>query len=509
MSATPEKSVIIIGAGVAGLAAGCYAQMNGYRSHIFELHDIPGGLCTAWERKGYIFDGCIHYLFGSGEGQAFNPMWQELGVLEGRHMIHHTEYQRISDGQHTLIVYADPTRLEAHMKQIAPEDAPLIEAFCDGVRQFGRFDMSRLYRTPKPMLGLFGWMKLGMSMLPFLPVTLRWALLPMRAFGQRFKNPFLRRAVPLMFSWDEAPAMMGMCLLAYISSGNAAFPAGGSLEFARALERRYLELGGQISYQAQVEKILREDGAGGDRACGVRLYNDEVHHADTVISAADGHCTIFDMLDGQYVNRGIRRRYDGHLPMYTQVQISLGVKRDMSAEPHWVTYLLDDPLLIIGEERREIGIKNYCFDPGLAPAGKSVMMAMIRSDYHYWQHLQGRRVYDTEQTQVSDIVIDFLEKLYPGIRADVEVVDEATPLSYERYTSNWLGSTSGWLLSRETLPMLIMGVDHTLPRLHNFYMAGQWTEPGGMVPLVAASARNVIQMMCRADGKRFTAGKPS
>ena len=45
-----DKSLIIIGAGVAGLAAGCYAQMNGYRSQILDLHTIPGGLCTWWRR---------------------------------------------------------------------------------------------------------------------------------------------------------------------------------------------------------------------------------------------------------------------------------------------------------------------------------------------------------------------------------------------------------------------------------------------------------------------------
>ena len=56
-----NKSIIIIGAGIAGLAAGCYAQMNSYDTQIFELHDLPGGLCTAWERKEYIFDGCIHF----------------------------------------------------------------------------------------------------------------------------------------------------------------------------------------------------------------------------------------------------------------------------------------------------------------------------------------------------------------------------------------------------------------------------------------------------------------
>jgi len=32
---TTEKSIVIVGAGVAGLSVGCYAQMNGYRTQIF------------------------------------------------------------------------------------------------------------------------------------------------------------------------------------------------------------------------------------------------------------------------------------------------------------------------------------------------------------------------------------------------------------------------------------------------------------------------------------------
>jgi phytoene dehydrogenase-like protein len=70
-----EKSILIIGAGIAGLSTGCYAQMNGYRTQIFERHSLPGGLCTAWRRKGYTFDGCIHDLAGSGQGSMLNRMW--------------------------------------------------------------------------------------------------------------------------------------------------------------------------------------------------------------------------------------------------------------------------------------------------------------------------------------------------------------------------------------------------------------------------------------------------
>ena len=121
-----DDTIIIIGAGIAGLAAGCYAQMNGYQSQIFELHSLPGGLCTSWVRKGYTFDGCIHYLFGSGEGQPFNQVWQELGAFPGQGFVDHEELIRITGaGGRTLVVYSDPDRLEAHLLKHSPLTAVL------------------------------------------------------------------------------------------------------------------------------------------------------------------------------------------------------------------------------------------------------------------------------------------------------------------------------------------------------------------------------------------------
>jgi len=298
--------------------------------------------------------------------------------------------------------------------------------------------------------------------------------------------------------------MVGQSLLAYLHTGNAGFPAGGSLAFARAIERRYLALGGQIQYQAQVEKILVEN----DRAVGVRLYDDSEHRADYVISAADGRSTVFDLLDGRYVDKHLRRAYDGHLPIHSLVQVSYGIARDMSAEPHWANYLLDPPRLIGGTEHNYVSLKHYCFDPGMAPPGKSSLTVTLKSNHDYWQRIYGRKLYDTEQIQVCQIVGDFLEERYPGITADVEVKDVATPMSYERYTGNWLGSTCGWLLTKDTMRMMIQGLPKTLPKLGNFYLAGQWVEPGGSVPVVAMSGRNAIQLICHQDGREFTTQTP-
>src|SRR5512139_2528821 len=103
-----DNSIIIIGAGFAGLSAGIYGQMNGYRTQIFEMHDLPGGLCTAWKREGYTIDGCIHWLAGSSPQSGMNRYWQEVGIAQDRQFIDLDEYMRYECvGGRTLVLYTN------------------------------------------------------------------------------------------------------------------------------------------------------------------------------------------------------------------------------------------------------------------------------------------------------------------------------------------------------------------------------------------------------------------
>jgi phytoene dehydrogenase-like protein len=77
-----KPKILIIGAGVADLSAGIYAQMNGFESTIYEMHRIPGGLCTSWRRRGYIFDGAVRYLTSLCPNTKGNQLWAELGILD-------------------------------------------------------------------------------------------------------------------------------------------------------------------------------------------------------------------------------------------------------------------------------------------------------------------------------------------------------------------------------------------------------------------------------------------
>ncbi|MHA1945669.1 MAG: phytoene desaturase family protein [Candidatus Hodarchaeales archaeon] len=502
-----EKSITIIGGGVAGLAAGCYGQMNGYRTQILEMHTIPGGVCTTWKRKGYKIDGCIHWLTGSSPGNVFYRFWEELGVVQGRTMIDHEEYARVEGKEgKVLIVYTDINRLEQHMIELAPEDRDIIEDFIKGIRDCIRFHMP-VEKAPD-LYGPTDILKLMFKMLPSFNLLRKWEKKTIKDVAKRFKNPFLRQAFPFIFNLQNPPdfPIMGVLMtFAWMNQKTAAYPLGGSLEMVRAIERRYLTLGGEIHYKSRVAKILVEN----NQAVGVQLTDGSEFRSDIVISAADGHTTIFDMLNGKYINKKIQGYYD-KLPLYSPlVYVGLGVARSFEEIPSTVTgidYPLDKSIIIAGKKRKRLSVQIYNFDSTLAPMGKTVLRVMYPSDYAYWKKLkEDPELYKEEKVQIADQVIASLDQRFPGLAAQVEMCNVATPMTFERYTGNWQGSFQGWL---ETTKTLRMRMRKNLPGLKNFYMAGQWVEPGGSVPTAVMSGRNVTQIICKQDKKEFVTSTP-
>jgi phytoene dehydrogenase-like protein len=499
-----EKSIIVIGAGLAGLSAGIYGQMNGYRTQIFEMHNQPGGVCTAWERKGYTIDGCLHWVYGSSPNVSLYRMWEELGAVQGRQFINLEEYRRIegADGK-TWTIYSDLDRLENHTREIAPEDTRVIHEFINGARSMTQLKW-KADKAPE-LNTLLDNLKMMPQMLPFLPTFLKFRRVTTGEYAQKFKNPFLRRAFTASFGGDfgEFSLLARQGTLGFQHTKQAGCPVGGSLEFARAIESRYLGLGGQVHYHSPVSKILVEN----NQAVGIRLVNGTECRGDIVISAADGHSTIFNMLDGKFINGKIRGYYS-KLPLFQPlIYIGLGVARSFPPEPHEIIYILDDPIRVGNKTCNRMCLDIYSYDPTFAPPGKTSLVVFLYADYDYWQSLrrENHEQYKKEKEKIADRVIAFLDTRFPGLASQVEMRDVATPATWERYTGNWRGAWEGWMLTSKVF-MTRMGKE--LPGLKNFYMVGQWVEPGGGTPAVAASGRNAIQIICHRDSKKFVTAKP-
>lgn len=322
-----ENDIIIIGSGFAGLAAGIYAQMNGYKTQIFEMHDKPGGLCTSWKRKGFTFDGCIHWLVGSNPESSFNRLWKETGIAQDRNFINMDEYMRFegSDGR-TLIFYSDITRLEKHLLEFSPADEKPIKDFTEGIRMCILFDQpsdnAPLY---KRLLKKF---MIGINFLINGRKIRQWMKITAKDFASRFKDPLLKGAFEEM--WIPEFSMFFMLFtFAYLNNKNAGYPIGGSSPMSEALAKRYINLGGKINYKKKVIKIIVED----NKAAGIILEEGSFHYAAKVISGADGYSTIFNLLDGKYTDDKTREPYEKWPIFQPLILVGLGVNRTFENEP--------------------------------------------------------------------------------------------------------------------------------------------------------------------------------
>ncbi|MGZ7132126.1 MAG: phytoene desaturase family protein [Halobacteriota archaeon] len=490
-----QKSIIIIGAGMAGLSAGCYAQMNGYTTQIFEQHVVPGGVCTSWKRKGYTFDCCIHNLGGSGEASDFHRVWRELGAIPARPMISYNEFVQVEEGTHVFTVFTDIDKLETHMKTLSPADAKVIEEFTNSVRRFNGF---KLFSAA--MTGTWGLMGGVMSS----PSLMKWTRINLQQYATRFTDPFLRKAFPtLMYDVDITPMLFLLNFLASMHQRDLGWPIGGSLEFSKAIAERYRALGGTLHQKSRVTTILVEN----DRAVGVVLADGTEHRADIVVSNADGRTTIFDMLGGRYTNERIRAYYakpDERQVM--TVHASFGVNRDISDEPHALVLFLEKPITVMDEEVDRLDVELTSHDASMAPPGKGVIKVVLNSSYAYWKSLyQTYDVYEKEKQHLAETLAGALEIRFPGFKEQIEVVDVATPMTFERYTGAWQGFQARAPIEGlgDFLNFLRgKGWCRTLPGLKNFYMIGQWAGDFGLAN-AATSGRNLIKSICKSDGKRF------
>ncbi len=490
-------SIIIIGAGMGGLAAGVYGRMSGFETRIFESHSLPGGQCASWKREGFTFDACIHHLFGCSPGSKIYGLWRELGAMP-REMVKPAECAGVLSADGRLFRdYYDLDMLEGHLRQLAPADKRVIRDYIDGIRAF----------TGDDVLGemMLGSTTARYKALASLLARLKWLTPTMEKFGRRFSDPFLRRAFPiLVYSNPKLPLFIHLVRHAYAVYDSLQWPVGGALRFALSIERRYRSLGGQVDYNSRVERILVENG----RAVGVRLADGSEHRADVVISNADGRKTIMDLLEGRFANDKVRKEC-AEPPDETNwsAHVFLGVNRDLSAEPSALVMLLDEPVEIAGHKCDSLEMQTYGFDRTMAPAGKGVIKVELVSNYSYWKALAGdRRKYEEEKARTATRVIDLLERPFPGIKGQVEAVDVPTQMTWERY----MGGTHGFANMPTKKASIWSGIrgaggDMTLPGLDGFYFVGVWASLAGSLFGNALSGRRAIQALCKRAGKKFSA----
>ncbi|MCL6589107.1 MAG: NAD(P)/FAD-dependent oxidoreductase [Firmicutes bacterium] len=487
----PKKKVFIIGSGIAGFCAGCYLQMNGYETEIFESSGIPGSSNPVWKRDGFTFDGSIYPFNGPNPLIKFDPYWNEVIALKNLEFYYHQELCRFEDAQGNVIrLFTNPNRLQKELTAIAPEDTKFITRFTNGIKILSvlRYTVSKRRRSGNIfknhlirwliMINLFRWRK------------------PMKTWMGKCKNPLLK----WFFSQDfftHFPTYFFLITLGYLHTRNAGYPIGGLLPFTRAIEKKYLDLKGKIHHNTGVTKINTQN----NQTVGITLENGETRNdADYLISAADEYYTLFKLLEGKYLDQKTKKLYTKPASPASTLLVFLGISRTFENEPPQIELTINQPLVLDGQSQlNTIPVTIYNFDPTLAGPGNTCIRVILRTnDAPYWNNLRknNKLKYEEEKARISKEVIDILEGHFGNIKEHIKAADIATPATLHRYYNNWHGNIPNWELAPKTVRRYIQ---IQLPGLNNFYFIGQRMAPGSCL----LSARDAARSICKRDQKKF------
>lgn len=493
------KKINIIGGGISGLSAGIFAQLNGFDTTIFEMGSKAGGVCSSWERNGYYVNGSIHWLVGSAPGTDLYDMWKQLGVIEDNTFHNHSSFIEYRDVERVDIhFYTDPAKLRKHLVEISPEDASAIDEFINGLQTIAEnhFPLDKSFE----LLNAWDWTKIMFNNFSAIMAMGKFNKISIREFAQKFQSNVLKTAFESFWS-PEMSMTFFLMQLAYASAGTAGYPLGGSGKFVEKMVNRYLSLGGKLQLSKKVRQILIEK----DTAKGIELVDGEKHFADYTIAACDGHTVLFQMLPGKYVDENLKKAYRKLQTFPSLLYFSAGISRTFDEVPPSIIGLnipFERPIQIGSYTHHRATFQIYNFDPTLAPQGKTLITAMLDTDYEYWKSLyqSGEDPYREARMLISQQLVKNLERQFPGLSEQVEFTDTATPITYQKWTGNHKGSYEGWLPTPEASKIKL---PTHLKALKHFYMSGHWVTPGGGMPPAAYAGRDAIQMICHHEKKYF------
>jgi phytoene dehydrogenase-like protein len=484
-----DRHLVIVGGGLAGLAAGCHALASGYRTTIVEHNLALGGVCTAWLRGRYVVDGCIHWLTGG----AFQPLYEELGIVPRvplRIIDHWVTWRDARDGS-TVQITRDLAKLSRDLRALGPDDGAEIDRLLEEARRFA--DVSPGVDRPPEITPLWTQLHSFWEMRHAAGALLHYRK-PVETWArEHLRSEPLRRFFTTTMP-EGAPALVMLMIYGYLARGWLSRPVGGTAAFRDALIASYERLGGASMLHATVDEVLVERG----RACGVRLGDGSILGADVVLSTSSAPETVLRLLGGRHDASGTVERMARWKLFQPIVLASFGVEAALADAPPMLIVGRLHPFTVGGPPNEQLYVRVCNDDPSIAPPGHSVVQTMIGTDYTWWA-TRGTG-YHAAKEDAARVALEQLEHVIPGVAARVRMTDIATPLTYWRQTRSWRGAYEGWAPNADT----IMGhVPKKLSGLDGFYMAGQWVEPGGGVPTAVMSGRQAVQILCADEGRPF------
>lgn len=479
------KNVIVIGAGLAGLATACRLAKAGFAVSVFEKNANVGGKVNFVEAGGFKFDTGASLL-------TMRHILEELFSFCGRSAADYLEILPLepicryfwTDGAR-FEASQDIEKTEREIEKLEPRDVSGFRNYLADAKQ--KYEIAERTFLAKSLNDL------PKLLTPnYIPDLLKISTLKTldRHNAAYFKSAKMRQLFNRFATYNgsspfQTPATFA--LIPYVEFGLGAwYVRGGMYEIPRALERLANELGVKILTGAEVEKIIVENKT----AVGIRV-NGESIGADFVVANSDAIETYRNLLPV--------RKFQNREPSCSGFVLLLGTRKKFAQLAHHNIFFSDDyraefdalfkqkipapePTIYICATSRT--------DKTQAPAGHENLFILVNAP-----DTSGQTDWEREKQSYRDLIIRKLEQDFglERLNDSIDFEQIITPADFEKkYRAN-RGSIYG--ISSNGFFSAFMRVPNRSREIKNLYFAGGATHPGGGIPLVLLSGKMAAEMI--------------
>ncbi len=480
-----KKSVIVIGAGIGGLATACMLGKKGYTVTLIEKNEKVGGRANIYTEQGFTFDmGPSWYMMPD--------IFEHFFKLVGEDIKEHLTLKRLSPSYRIFLkskkkhydFYSDLEKTVATFETIESGSGDVLRGYMETTKY--QYEIARdefMFKNYDSIFDFFN--KRVMTEGRKLPLFSKVE----KIINGKFKSEILRKAmqyqtVLLGTAPGDAPGIYSMMNYVDFVEG-VWYPEGGIYKVIEALEKIALKNGVNILTSSPVERIVVEEG----KAVGVRLAKGGELRADIVISNADIVHTDQQLLDPAYRQKSpsywnsrlmapsafiLYLGVDGEIPSLQHHNLLFSEKweenfKQIFKKAEWPT----DPSLYVCAPSKT--------DPTVAPPGKEnlfVLVPIAAGLEHDDELLRKYAEFTIAQMAEYMDIPDFKKRIeYQRIYAVKDFIKD-----YNSFKGSALG------LSHSLSQTAIFRPNNINKKVKNLYYVGAGTNPGIGMPICLISA---------------------